>query len=172
MVVLSATASASAVVRVPVTEEPLPPEFQFASDSLFPVMRDPARAHWVLERLTPIIAKFPNHAPFRQIKFWGLANTGAPVGLLTALTDSLIGGVFPTGRRDPPGWLQRAHHCLELAQVLFARREALPTAESYLQKAMRYKESTPPSLRTTCEDLLARIRRAQGKADSTSRVRH
>ena len=110
--------------------------------------------------------------PFRQIKFWGLANTGAPVGLLTALTDSLIGGVFPTGRRDPPGRLQRAHHCLELAQVLFARREALPTAESYLQKAMRYKESTPPSLRTTCEDLLARIRRAQGKADSTSRVRH
>jgi hypothetical protein len=142
----------------------MPPEFKLASDSLFSAMHDPARAPWVLERLRPILAKFPNHAPFRQIEFWALANTGASVATLAALTDSLIGGVSASGR-EQPGRLQQATHCLELGQVLFARRESLAMAESYVRRAIQHLEPThPASLREACEDLLAQIARARDAA--------
>lgn len=141
-----------------VAERPLPKEFQFASDSLFPVMHDPARSLWLLEKLRPILAKFPNHAPFRQLKFWGLANSGAPVSDLVALTDSLVAGMFPSGRREPPGDLQRATHCLELAEVLIARREDLTIAESYVRQAQRFKLPWQGDVRARCDADLKAIR--------------
>jgi hypothetical protein len=161
------TAQVSPIAHAHVQDRrPIPPEFKFASDSLFPVMHDPARASWVLDRLRPVLAKYPNNAPFRQIKFWALANTGAPAVALAALTDSLVAGVFPSGRREPPGRLQQAHHCFELGQVLFARRDSLTMAESYLRRAIRCLGPTyAPSFREDCEDLLRQIGRAKEKRE-------
>ena len=144
-----------------VREPPLPPEFRFASDSLFPVMKDSSRASWVLEKLQPILAKYPRHAPLRQVKFWALAVSGAPVATLWALTDSLVDGVYPVGSLEPPGRLQQAQHCLEFAQVLLDRGEGLQVAESYARRAMQFADPTQPLRRAEGAELLARVRLAQ-----------
>ena len=145
-------------------ERPLPPEFAFASDSLAPVMHDPARAPWVLSRLTPIIARFPNTAGFRLIRFHALASSGASATVLTSLTDSLVDGRYPTGRVDPPGDLQKAHHCYYLAEILLSRREALNWAETYARRAVRYAYVLDTQFRIDCDELLLRVRRVRTQA--------
>lgn len=140
-------------------EPRLPPEFRFASDSLFPVMKDASHARWAVERLLPILAKYPHHAPFRQLEFWALALSGASADALIGLTDSLVGGVY-VDRIDPPGSPQQAQHCLDLAEVLTARRERLQTADTYAQRALRLWPTTE-----TYEQV-ARIRWVEGAPDS------